>query len=48
MIKSFGKCNWDKNFWVNTIGIIIVWKHPSNIVSPNFGKFGTIKLNDRN
>lgn len=32
---------------VNSIGIILFWKCPSNTVSPNFGKT-EIKLSDRN
>ena len=37
-IKFLSKCDWDKNSLVNSIAIIIFWKHPSKTVSPNFGK----------
>ena len=46
-IKILSKCNRDRNFLVNSIGIILFWKCPSNTVSPNFGKT-EIKLSDRN
>ena len=42
MIKYLSKRNWDKNFLVNSIGVIMFWKHLSKTVPPNFSN---LKLN---
>ena len=34
MIKFLSQCNCDKNFLVNSLGIIMFWKYPSEIVPP--------------
>ena len=39
IINLLSKCNWDKNFLVNSIGIIMFWKCPSKTIPPNFGNF---------